>query len=450
MLRGDQDYDVAIIGAGAAGLASARLLTQQGLSVALIEARDRVGGRLLTIHPAASPIPIELGATFVHGKPPETLALVRAADATLYEVDGRMISLFAGQRQEDGWGGQSRILKSLARYTGPDCSLEEYIAENFADPEWQMARERIRGYVAGFDAADPQTVSVQWIAQTERALRLIQGDREFFVLDGYDRLMAALVDDSDAAYLKLYLNSVVKILRWAPHRVTLELVSAQGERLPAISAARAIVTIPLGVLKAPASEPGSVAFDPILPRLQEALAGVRMGHVARVVLRLRDYFWDRDPPSSFNYPQLSFLLSDHKVMPTWWTNYPLLVPIVNGWVGGPAAMPLVALADHEVHTAAVRALADIVGWSQAEVASQVVDTYFHNWSKDPYACGAYSYVLSGGLDRLTALAEPVADTLYFAGEATDTEGNTGTVHAALKTGERAARHILETWTLSSQ
>jgi monoamine oxidase len=443
MPQDDRDCDVAIIGAGAAGLAATRLLTQQGLSVVVIEARDRVGGRLLTIHPPTSPIPIELGASFVHGKPPETMALVQSANATLYELDGQMISRFSGQRREDGWGDEDRILNSLAHYKGPDCSLDEYITENFADPQWQGARQRIRGYVAGFDAADPQTVSVHWIAQTERALRLIQGDREFFILDGYDRLMAALLDHSDATYLKLYLNSVVKQLRWAPHHVTLELVSAQGERLPAVTANRAIVTIPLGVLKSPASEPGSVRLDPIPPGLQEALAGVEMGHVARVVLRLRDYFWDRDPPTSFNYPQLSFLLSDHKVMPTWWTNYPLLVPIVNGWVGGPTAMPLVALPDHEVQAAAAGALADIVGWSQAEAAGHVAESYFHNWSKDPYACGAYSYVLSGGLDRLAALAEPVADTLYFAGEATDTEGRTGTVHAALSTGERAARHILE-------
>jgi monoamine oxidase len=443
MPQDDRDCDVAIIGAGAAGLAAARLLTQQGLSVVVIEARDRVGGRLLTIHPPTSPIPIELGASFVHGEPPETMTLVRAAKATLYELDGQMISRFSGQWQGDGWGDENRILESLAHYKGPDCSLEEYIAENFADPQWQGARQRIRGYVAGFDAADPQTVSVHWLAQTERALRLIQGDREFFILDGYDRLMATLLDQSDAAYLKLYLNTVVKDLRWTPHHVTLEPVSAQGQRLTAITATRTIVTIPLGVLKSPDSERGSVRFDPIPPGLQEALAGVEMGHVARVVLRLRDRFWDRDPPSPFNYPQLSFLLSGHQVMPTWWTNYPLLVPIINGWVGGPPALPLVARPDHEVQTAAAGALADIVGWSQMEVAGQVVESYFHNWSKDPYACGAYSYVLSGGLDRLAVLAEPVADTLYFAGEATDTEGRTGTVHAALSTGERAARHILE-------
>ena len=204
--------------------------------------------------------------------------------------------------------------------------------------------------------------------------------------------MATLLDECDAPHFKLYLNSVVKKLSWVPHRVTLEVVSARGEALPALSATRVIVTVPLGVLKSAASGPGSLQFDPVPPGLQEALTGMAMGHVARVVHRFRDSFWDRDPPSSFDHPQLSFLLSDHPVMPTWWTNYPLLVPIVTGWVGGPQAMPLIALPDHEIRSAAIAALADILGWSQAETAAQVAESYFHNSSKDPYACGAYSYV----------------------------------------------------------
>jgi monoamine oxidase len=438
----DLDCDVAIIGAGAAGLAAARLLTQQSLSVLVIEARDRVGGRLLTLHPPESPIPIELGGTFVHGWPPEIMTLVRAARATLYEVNGQMISRSLGERREDGWEKENPILASISSYRGADCSLDEYIARNFADPQWQGATQRTRRYVAGFDAADPQTVSVHWLALTERAAQNIHGDRQFFVLDGYDRLMAALIDQSDAAHLKLRLDCVVKQLSWAPQRVTLELVSAQGETLPSITAARAIVTVPLGVLQSPAGSPGSVRFDPVPPGLQEALSGAAMGHVAHVVFRLQDRFWDRYPPSTFNYPELSFLLSDHPVMPTWWTNYPLLVPILTGWVAGPPATPLIEKSDHDIQTAAIAALADTVGWSQEEVAAQVVASYLHNWSKDPYACGAYSYLLPGGLDRLAALAEPVADTLYFAGEATDTDGHTGTVHAALSTGERAARRIL--------
>ncbi len=83
----------------------------------------------------------------------------------------------------------------------------------------------------------------------------------------------------------------------------------------------------------------------------------------------------------------------------------------------------------------------LLGFSPEEMAALVEEGYFHNWSRDPYTRGAYSYVTVGGLEKLAPLARPIADTLYFAGEGTDTEGHTGTVHAALATGERAARQI---------
>ncbi|MGO8950357.1 MAG: flavin monoamine oxidase family protein [Ktedonobacterales bacterium] len=438
----EPDCDVAIIGAGAAGLAAACLLTRHGFSVAVVEARNRIGGRLLTLRPRGSAIPIELGAAFVHGWPRETMELVESASAILYELGGQAVLRSSGQWHEDGWGKENPILSSLASYQGADCSLDAYIASNFAGPRWKDAGQRTRGYVAGFDAADPETVSVCWLAKTERAAQLIQGDRQFFLLDGYDRLMARLLDQSDVAQLKLHLNSVVRQLSWVPQRVTLQLVSAEGGTLPPITATRAIVTVPAGVLQSRAGSPGAIRFDPVPPALEEALPDIGMGDAAHVVIRLRDRFWDREPPSSVHYPQLSFLLSDHPVIPTWWTNYPLLVPYITGWVAGPEATSLISRPDGEIQAAATHALAEILGWSPAELETQVVESYFHNWSQDPYASGAYSYVKAGGLDHLAALAEPVEDTLYFAGEATNTEGHTGTVHGALATGERAARLIL--------
>jgi monoamine oxidase len=168
-----------------------------------------------------------------------------------------------------------------------------------------------------------------------------------------------------------------------------------------------------------------------------------MGDAVRVIIRFRDRFWDSDTlDTSFRHPHLSFLISDHPVMPTWWTNYPLLVPFLSGWVAGPAATRLSARSDGEITATAVEAVADILRWSPAELASHVLETHFHNWSRDPYAQGAYSYVKAGGLSQLSILAQPVADTLYFAGEATDTEGRTGTVDGALATGVRAAEQIL--------
>src|SRR5262245_26779745 len=81
-------YDVLVIGAGAAGLAAAHSLAGAGLSLGVLEARDRVGGRVATLRPVGAELPVELGAEFVHGRPPETLAIVRAAGLALCELEG--------------------------------------------------------------------------------------------------------------------------------------------------------------------------------------------------------------------------------------------------------------------------------------------------------------------------------------------------------------------------
>jgi monoamine oxidase len=381
------------------------------------------------------------------------MSLVEAAGITLYECDGEMIADFQDQQEEGEWNREegaeneeNPILASLTGYQGEDVSLGTYMATHYAGPQWEGARQWARGYVAGFDAADPEAVSVHWLARTEQASEASDGERNFFVLDGYDRLMAWLLDQCDSHRLTACLGTVVRQLSWVPGSVTLQLASPDGAPLPDITASRAIVTVPLGVLQASATlpgAPGAIHFDPLPEGLETAVAGLGMGDAVRVVFRFRDRFWDSDTlDTSFRHPHLSFLISDHPVMPTWWTNYPLLVPFLSGWVAGPAAARLSAGSDGEITAAAVGALADILRWSPEDLALHVLETHFHNWSRDPYAWGAYSYVKAGGLSQLSVLAQPVADTLYFAGEATDTEGRTGTVDGALATGIRAAEQIL--------
>ena len=451
--------DVIILGAGVAGLAAARLLTGRGRAVTLIEARDRIGGRLLTVRPPGGAIPIELGATFVHGRAPALMELVRAAGVTLCELTGEALMRLDGQwldldeGDEAGDGGSedddkeyeeksNPILAAIARWQGPDLTLDDFIATQGSGPAWEAAIPETRGYVAGYDAADPATVSVRWLAQTERASTAEDGGRQFFPLEGYDRLAEWLLGECDPVRLTLRLNTVAQRITWEPGRATVHLTTPEGVPLAAISAVRVVVTLPIGVLAAPAGERGALQLDPRPAELADALSGVVMGHAAKVTLRLRERFWDTDASGRLHRPHLSFLLSNHPSMPTWWTNYPLLVPLLSGWVGGPAAQRLGAGADGEIIATATGALAEIMGFSQDEMMALVEEGYVHNWSRDPYARGAYSYVTAGGLEKLAALARPIADTLYFAGEGTDTEGDTGTVQAALATGERAARQII--------
>ncbi len=276
------DADVIILGAGAAGLAAARRLTQRGRSVALIEARERIGGRLLTMRPAGVAIPIEMGATFVHGRPPETVELARAAGVTLYELSGQTLMRVDGQwlgDDEDGVDGEedesgeegdeteeeedNPILAAIARWQGPDLTLDDFIATQGSGPAWDAAIPRARGYAAGYNAADPATVSVRWLAQVERAAAAIDGDRQFFLLEGYDRLAAWLLDACDPARLTLRLNTVAQRVEWEPGKVTVHLRSPEGAPLAPISAARVIVTLPIGVLAAPAGELGALQFEPL-------------------------------------------------------------------------------------------------------------------------------------------------------------------------------------------
>jgi monoamine oxidase len=153
-------------------------------------------------------------------------------------------------------------------------------------------------------------------------------------------------------------------------------------------------------------------------------------------------FWEGDWLGHRRLARLYFLFSDDQVMPTWWTGYPLLAPQLTGWVGGSRAAGRVSSPDAALAEQALEALARVLGVQRGWLEEQLESWHVHNWSTDPYARGAYSYVRVGGLAAPQQLSEPVDDTLFFAGEATDAEGHTGTVHGALSTGERAARQII--------
>ncbi|HEX8036612.1 MAG TPA: NAD(P)/FAD-dependent oxidoreductase [Ktedonobacterales bacterium] len=490
------DFDVIVIGAGAAGLAAAHTLSLHGRSVAILEARDRIGGRIYTMRPSADGLPIELGAEFVHGRPPETFAIAQAAGITLCErVGSSYVSdgdhLFASDDDEDEDGDDENehggdnpeasldvILGALHKWKGEDRSFQSFVDEYFPGERWAAARQSASGYVQGFDAAYPDRVSVRWLALTEEAASHIDGDRQFFLTDGYDRVPGWLRNNLDPFRTTLRLNTTVRELRWsAGHvEVTAATSTPQGEQATTISARAAVITLPLGVLAASFDSntspdtAGTVRFAPDLPDKRAAIAGLEMGHTVKVDLRFRDIFWDTvsapsvatsssltdaapasaapasaapasQQPQLPQMPGLSFLFTSDDVMSTWWTRYPLLTPTLTGWVGGPRAARLAAHSDDAIAGHALDALARILSIERRVLEARLDDWHLHNWSADPFSRGAYAYVRVGGLSAPDQLAEPVLGTLFFAGEATDV-GHTGTVHAALGSGYRAAHAVL--------
>ena len=431
-------YDVLVLGAGIAGLAAARALAEAGQRVAVVEARERIGGRIFTHHVLTrnpgEPISIELGAEFIHGLPPVTWDLIKEANLDTYELDGAQVVRedfqSAGELQGHATGVIEEMMTWLAKQPhGTDVTFAQYLDRAGIDGS---RRKYATAYVEGFNAADSHVISVAALVQQQLAEDRVQSDRLFCVEAGYDALPTFLSDRFCAAGGKLLLAHPVRRVRWSQNAVAMSGVNAGGENFE-LQAERAIVTLPLGVLQA-----GTVEFEPAPQEIWSNAARMAMGPVVRISLLFDAKFWQRD---------LSFLLTRDEVMSAWWTPMPKSAPLITGWAGGPRAAALaIRIGARKEGRALLEeslgALSRLYGIATQDLHSRLISWHTHDWQADPYSRGAYSYAPAGALNAAANMTLPVADTLYFAGEHTDTTGNWGTVHGALGSGLRAAAQLL--------
>jgi monoamine oxidase len=444
----DETADVLVLGAGAAGLAAAKELCQAGLRIIVIEARDRIGGRIFTQHVPGHPLPIELGAEFIHGRPPESFALVEQAGLLVYEINGdRWLVQDRQLAPSDAlWKQTNQLLTQMASASEPDQSFQTFIARFQSDPAWRDAAAMAVSYVEGFDAADITNVSVQALLREQRAAAASGGDRAFRLAYGYDQLMAALAAKCDPSRVTTHLGLIARRVIWQRGHVEVHTESVGGPSRRSFNARHAVITLPLGVLRAPMGARGSVQFHPMLADHADAAHQLAIGQVVKVTLRFRERFWEHDrlplATESMDPREVSFVYGRAAALPTWWTAYPAIAPQLTGWAGGPSAARLVDQPEHVIVDHALEALADVLGLPRGRIEGALVGAHTHNWYADPFTRGGYSYVTVGGMEAVRALAAPVEETLFFAGEATNTDGHTGTVHGAIATGRRAAREIL--------
>ena len=421
-----------IVGAGMAGLSAARQLSTAGLKLAVIEARERIGGRVFTLRDPLAPIPIELGSEFVHGEPPELFADMGAAGLTTAQVMGDHLCFRSGSIApcKEWMDKVFDVLESMSATKGQDRSFQSFIEESDCDDE---TRARAVSFVEGFNAADRYRVGVHSLVRQQKAGDAINGDRTYRVLDGYDVIPHFLLQTSRPEGVSLHLNTVAEGIEWRRGKVQVAVKSRMGPALEPVAAQKAVVTLPLGVLQA-----DTVRFLPEVPGLRGTLDRLAMGKAQRVTLRFREPLWG----SRRELSNMSFLHSSDEWFPTWWTTLPVKAPILTGWAGGPKAARLDGHSESFMLERAIGALAGLFGIDAKTILGLLDAWYTHNWQADPFSLGAYSYVPAGSLPAVEKLTEPIEDTLYFAGEATDTEGHWGTVHGAMATGVRAARQIL--------
>ena len=411
--------DVVVVGAGMAGLAAARTLAEAGIRVTLVEAQDRVGGRIHTL--PGDELPIELGAEFIHGLPQELIDLVDEAGLTRFELEGetRCFLERQGTGRLEPCGPQREVDELFDQLSNfdpaqADLSFAEFIVRRGLSPE---AATLATNYVEGFNAADANRISILALAKQQAAEDLISGDRVFRVAEGYARVPEFLLQRFLATGGEWVPSAPVRSISWQPGSVKVETDLGR-----VFQAAAVIVTLPLGVLQA-----GIVSFVP-QPKLLAVAAQLVMGPAARVVYEFDGRFWPDD---------LGFFFAPQETPPTWWTTNPRPTSLLTGWMAG---RKLSELNTSNLPDAGLAALSKILG---VNTPQRLLRLHHHDWQTDVHSLGAYSYVSRGAIHASDALSLPVESTLFFAGEHTDVSGHWGTVHGALRSGYRAAKQVLE-------
>jgi monoamine oxidase len=433
------DYEVVIIGAGAAGLAAAGELAAAGReSVLVLEARDRIGGRVWTLHEPGLAVPVELGAEFIHGPAAVTFEALRRAG--LAPVDSREVhwareGRSVSQMRDALFDEIRRALVRSGVARRKDVPFAEFLANSRRFGLSTKGRHFAQMMAEGFDAADPTVVSARSIAEEWRSGGATDAP-QFRPFGGYGALLESMAAQVRSK-AELRLRSVVGEVAWQRGHVE---VSGTFLNAPLkVTARRAIIALPIGVLQADET----VRFKPNIGGHRDAIDQLASGPVIKLVMRFADAFWER--LADKRYVDASFFHAYAAPFPTFWTAVPFRAPLLVAWAGGPRAERLAGKTPDAVVGEALDSVQFFFGLSSAQkrrIAAQLQDTWYHDWQSDPFARGAYSYLRTGGQGARQTLAKPLEDTLYFAGEAADTEGESGTVAGALQSGIRAARAII--------
>ncbi|MEM1252984.1 MAG: NAD(P)/FAD-dependent oxidoreductase [Cyanobacteria bacterium P01_H01_bin.21] len=423
-------FDTIVIGAGAAGLAAARTLQDANRSVLLLEARDRIGGRVHTNNDFA-PHPVECGAEYIHGENIVTWNWVRRyrlRTLPVFDHDRNQFmyvnkellpfkhwSTIAGMEFLDLTDDPTldALITAWIDEGKPDVSMAQFLSLHHVKLSPDV-RRIVNHFLSGSYAASLDQLGVYGLAELTYAG---DGERYSRLKEGYSHLF-----EEFAAGLNIRYATTVTRIHWSASGVEI-----QTETDKTYTAQQVVITLPLALL-----QQNAVEFEPELPDSKlNAIHGLGAGHITKLILKFDQPFWPKDLESC-----ATTLETQLWWRPGWRHNQE--APVLTAFTGAMGADTLGALGrDGAIQTG----LQNLEQMFEMPLTDRLVDALFVDWQADPYARMAYSYVPVNGVGVRSQLAQPVDQLLFFAGEATHPT-RAATVHGALESGIRAANEIL--------
>jgi len=421
----DKIYDVIIIGAGMSGIAAADKLDSEGMDVLILEARDRIGGRIWTIYWDEAEKPIDMGASWIHGatnNPMTKIANDNGFELLETDLTSRVILGSNGEWLTDAQVDEVDILYrnfqnyywGLAETIGKDIPIktaeENFIKmKNLSEEEKDWLRFIINADLEHEEAADSTDLSLKI------DIGKPFGGAEVIFPGGYKQILDTMTDG-----LNIKLEHVVSKVQYDDAGVIV--TTDKGE----FNSKYVISTVSIGVLQS-----GDIEFSPALPANKlQAIDNIGMGLMNKLYLIFEDDFWD-------DVTLLNYVTEDQESMWEFLNLNALGEPILLGFTIGDHSRELEKVSDKEIVDNAMSVLRNMYGEETLEPLDYVRTT----WGVDPYAYGAYSFSKVGmTISDYNAIAAPVDDRVFFAGEGTFMD-HTATVHGAYLSGLREAANI---------
>ncbi|MEP7167950.1 MAG: NAD(P)/FAD-dependent oxidoreductase, partial [Bacteroidota bacterium] len=256
---------------------------------------------------------------------------------------------------------------------------------------------------------------------------------------GYSDLTEALAEQCEKSGCRMHLSTVITKIEWTESNVIAVSETHRKYRAP-----KAIITLPLELLRTTSKRKGAITFVPEIPEKRKAAQQLGYGGVIKFILQFTVAFWKSEQAEKLagrDLKNLGFLFSRAPV-PTWWTQLPVEAPVLTGWLAGPNAVKYLTTDKDKLLKEALRSLAFIFRMDEAGLRKMLTASQIINWSADSFSRGAYSYEVVNGKIYKETLTEPVENTLYFGGEALSKNAVAGTVEAAFASGVEVAEKIL--------